>query len=116
MIPTEPPAKGDAWFLTLSSAAHPDRIVWHVAGRLGAAGAVVLLDTVQASPSTGIRVVLDLEDVDYVSGAGVRAIETIARAAQEAGGSMELVNLTEPVRICLELAGPLSCVPSVVPG
>jgi len=116
LIPTEPPARGDAWFLSLSSSTHPDRIVWRVAGRLGAAGAAVLLDRVKASPSTGLRLVLDLEDVDYVSGAGVRAIETIAKGAQEGGGSVELVNLTEPVRICLELAGPLSCASSAVPG
>jgi anti-anti-sigma factor len=116
LIPTEPPARGDAWFLTLASAAHTDRIIWRVAGRLGAAGAAVLLDTLKASPSTGLRLVLDLEGVDYVSGAGVRAIETIAKAAQETGGSLELVNLTEPVRICLELAGPLSGASSVVPG
>jgi anti-anti-sigma factor len=114
--PTEPPGKGDAWFLTLSSEDHSDRIVWHAAGRLGAAGATVLLDTLKPSPSNGLRLVLDLDGVDYVSGAGVRAIETIAKAAQDAGGSLELVNLTEPVRICLELAGPLSCVASVLSG
>jgi anti-anti-sigma factor len=117
LIPTEPPGKGDAWFLTLSSEAHSDRIVWRAAGRLGAAGAAALLDTIKASPSTGLPLVLDLEGVDYVSGAGVRAIETIAKAAQETGRSLELVNLTEPVRICLELAGPLSSVMcSVAPG
>jgi anti-anti-sigma factor len=116
LIPTEPPAKGDAWFLTLSSVVDTDRMVWRLAGRLGAAGAAILLDTLKASPSIGLRLVLDLDGVDYVSGAGVRAIETIAKAAQQAGGSLELVNMTEPVRICLELAGPLSGVSSVLAG
>ena len=105
MIPTEPPAKGDLWFLTLTRTVADDRIVWRAAGRLGAAGSAVLLETIRTSATAGDRLVLDLESVDYVSGAGIRAIEALAKAAQDGGGSLELVNLVEPVRIGVDLAG-----------
>ena len=107
MIPTETAARGDAWFLTLSSATDDGRVIWRAAGRLGAAGAAALLQTLLSSQFAGHRLVLDLAGVDYVSGAGVKAVETIAKAVHDSGGSLELVNLAEPVRICLGLAGPL---------
>jgi anti-sigma B factor antagonist len=108
LLPTEPPAKGDAWFLTLSTTTDGDRVVWRVAGRLGAAGAEVLRQTLMSSPVTGHLLVLDLEGMDYVSGAGVKAIEALAKTAHDGGGTLELVNVAEPVRICLDLAGSLA--------
>jgi len=108
LIPAEPLTKGDAWFLALSCVPDGDRIIWRVAGRLGTAGAAALMEGLMSSFIPGRRVVLDLEGVDYVSGAGVQALETIAKAAQRTGGSLELVNLADPVQICLDLAGPLA--------
>jgi anti-anti-sigma regulatory factor len=107
LIPTEPPNRSDAWFLTLSRTVEGDRIRWRAAGRLGAAGGNVLRETLLSSDFAG-RLVLDLERVDYVSGAGIEAIEAIAKAAHDGGGGLELINVTGPVQIAFALAGPLA--------
>ena len=107
MIPTEP-TRADAWFLTLSTTVESDRIRWRAAGRLGSAGAAALREALLSSEFAGHRLVLDLEGVDYVSGAGIEAIEAIAKAAHDSGGGLELVNVRAPVQISLALAGPLA--------
>ena len=104
MTPTEHPTRADAWFLTLSRTVEGDRILWRAAGRLGAAGADVLRETLLSSELAGHRLVLDLDGVDYVSGAGIQAIEAIAKAARDGGGGLELINITGPVEISFALA------------
>lgn len=116
MIPTELPGRGDAWFLTLSNTVEADRIVWRAAGRLGAAGADLLQRTLFSSEFAGRRLVLDLSGVDYVSGAGIRAVEAISKAIDDSGGSLELTNLATPVRMSLELAGLLAYTQEGAPG
>ncbi len=108
MLPAGALAKGDAWFLTIATTSEGDAVIWRVAGRLGTAGAAALQQQVHnVSAVGGRRLVLDLQGVDYLSGAGVRAIEGLARAVHEGGGTLELTKLTEPVRISVDLAGPL---------
>ena len=50
-------------------------------------------------------VVIDLAGVDYVSSAGLLAIEALATRFMLAGGELELCGLSDPVRLVFELAG-----------
>jgi len=49
--------------------------------------------------------VLDLQQVDYLSSAGVRAIEAVLVRLASANAPLVLVAPPEPVRIVLDLAG-----------
>lgn len=76
------------------------------AGRLGADGSHGLADSLGDAIRGGQRrLLVDLEGVDYVSSAGLQALQTAAAGMRQSGGSLVLCALCEPVRLALELAG-----------
>jgi anti-sigma B factor antagonist len=51
------------------------------------------------------KLVLDLHEVNYVSSAGLMALQTIAGAANDNGGKMVVSGLNKQVQHVMELAG-----------
>jgi anti-anti-sigma factor len=87
---------------------HDDVLVLELAGRVGAASAGLLAEAVANAFNRGDRLVVDLSGVDYVSSAGLRALEVAAGEAAGNGGrpgTLVLCAVSEPVRIALDLAG-----------
>lgn len=84
-------------------------LVLTLAGRLGRASASSLANAISGvvvHPNR--RVVIDFHGVDYVSSAGVRALQEGLRLARLQQAVVVLTGLIEPVRLTLELAGLLS--------
>ena len=51
------------------------------------------------------RIVLDMQDVTYLSSAGVRAIVRTAQAAEKSGGSLKMARIPNQVMQVLENVG-----------
>jgi len=60
---------------------------------------------VRAIDAGGRKVIIDLSKVDYVSSAGLLALDAASGRMHAAGGSLMLCGLTEPVRLALDLSG-----------
>ena len=112
----EPGASGDRgadrWALRLSLAAAEGVVVILAAGRVGVVSAPDLLRCCEESFRAGqTRVLLDLQDVDYVSSAGLAVLEQVAALARSARGGFAVCAVAEPVRVSLDLAGLLESFP-----
>ena len=59
----------------------------------------------QGRQRSASRLVVDLAGVDYLSSAGLNALELSARRCERDGGRLVLAAVPEPVRIAVELAG-----------
>ena len=82
-----------------------------VAGRLGSEGAGrVRTELTRLMDAGHQQVLVDLAGVDYMNSAGLRALETTAGRLREAGGTLALSAVREPVRLVLEMAGLLETV------
>ena len=103
------------------SAARPDRLVWPLSiqiervegvtivvprGRLGTLSSSELIQAlVDVIRDGGRRLVLDLECVDYISSAGLLALDAVLGRVHVSHGQLVLCGVTEPVRVAFELAG-----------
>ena len=100
------------WPLRIHEERRDGALILVLAGRLGTASAVQFDAAVADAVLRGDRrLVIDLKGVDYVSGAGLKALATAAGACAEARGSLALCELAEPVRIALDLGGLLAELP-----
>ena len=79
----------------------PGGIVLVPKGRIGSVTAPAFGDAVTAALAAAPRVVIDLSEIDYLSGAGIGAL-------QQAGERVVVCGLHDAVRIALELSGVLS--------
>ena len=70
-------------------------------GRIGSVTAAAFEEAFRAAVTAAPRVVVDLTDVDYISGAGIRALQQTAAAN---AGRTILCGLHDAVRIALELS------------
>ena len=68
-------------------------------GRIGSVTAPIFAQAVAAAFAAGPRIIIDLSEVDYISGAGIRALQDTTT-----GRRTILCSLRDPVRIALELA------------
>ncbi len=76
------------------------------AGRLGTLSSGDLIEALIAAVNGGARlVIVDLAAVDYVSSAGLLALDAVSGRVQAAGGELVLCGLVEPVRLAFDLAG-----------
>ena len=81
-------------------------VVLEIAGRLGHASADRLTAALTAAIEPRPRgLILDLAQVDYISSAGLLAIDLAGQQLAAAGGALILCALPEPLRIAFELAG-----------
>jgi anti-anti-sigma factor len=90
------------WSLDTAIQRVPGGIVITARGRIGTITAPAFAAALAAARAESPRVVIDLEEVDYISGTGLMALRDAAAAE---GGHAILCGLREPVRITLELAG-----------
>lgn len=51
------------------------------------------------------QIILNLQDVDYMSSAGLRAIVKAYQAAKKSGGDLRLAAVSEPVEVILRTVG-----------
>lgn len=51
------------------------------------------------------KIILNLQGVDYVSSAGLRAMVKAYQAAKKAGGDVRLASVSEPIEIILRTVG-----------
>jgi anti-anti-sigma factor len=89
------------WTLNVTSLQVPGGIVVAAQGRIGAANAPDFAAALAAAAAVAGRLVVDLEGVDYLSGAGIAALDDAAHSVDET----IVCGLSEPVRITLQLAG-----------
>jgi anti-anti-sigma factor len=100
------------WPLRINEVRLEGALVLALAGRLGADSARNLDVVVAAAVGRGeSRLVIDLEGVDYVSSAGLKALATAASLCTRAQGGLALCGVGEPVRIALDLGGMLAAFP-----
>ena len=84
----------------------PDLTVLQVDGRLGSASSGALIEAIVRAIEAGDRqLVVDLANVDYISSAGLLALDAAAGRTHVAGGTLILCGLTEPVRLAFDLSG-----------
>lgn len=51
------------------------------------------------------QIVLNLQGVDYISSAGLRAVVKAYQAAKKSGGDLRLASVSEPVEVILRTVG-----------
>jgi stage II sporulation protein AA (anti-sigma F factor antagonist) len=107
-VSPEPDQHNLKWPLRIVEHRYRDVLVLELAGRVGAASAGLLSKALAKAFRRGDRVVMDLSGVDYVSSAGLHALELAADPGSRNGGrarTLVLCAVPEPVRVALDLAG-----------
>ena len=100
------------WPLRVTQERRDGVLILALAGRVGFESADAFAATVAEAMAKGHRnLVVDLASVDYVSSAGLKALETAAAQCAEMRGTLVLCAVTEPVRVALDLAGARSRLP-----
>ena len=94
------------WPLRITEERVDGVLVLVLAGRLGANSASSFGGAAAEAVSRGdVRLVVDLDGVDYISSAGLKALAAVRSRCTDARGAMSLCGVTEPVRIALDLGG-----------
>jgi anti-sigma B factor antagonist len=94
------------WRLAIAVERRDGELSIAVSGRLGAASAPDLVSVLSDAVAAGDRrIVLNLNELDYISSAGVMALETTAARLRTEGRELILHSPTPPVRLALVLAG-----------
>lgn len=100
-----------SWFLTITRRLVDNDVVLKAAGRLGSAGAPelasALLNAAEESGDEKRQVVLDLTDVDYISSAGLEAIERAAASLRTRSATLCLRGADGATKLSLDLVGRL---------
>ena len=97
------------WALSVVRERGDGIIILAVTGRLGTVSSGILVDALSQEIREGhLRLLVDLAGVDYVSSAGLGALQEIAQRLHESRGELILCALSEPVRLVFDLAGLLS--------
>lgn len=77
-----------------------------ISGSVDGLTADTLLSTLQGYVEAGhTRLVADLEQVEYTSSAGLRALLATVKQTRQRGGDLRLANINPPVLKVLELSG-----------
>jgi anti-anti-sigma factor len=94
------------WKLTVRREFSNGLAVLRVEGRLGTASSANLIEAIVGAIDSGDRrLLIDLTGVDYISSAGLLALDAASGRMHVAGGAMTLCGLSEPVRLAFELSG-----------
>lgn len=82
-----------------------DTILLTVEGRVDTNTSPQLQERLLKAFQKGSRVILDFEQVEYVSSAGLRALLIGQKTANSKKGSMKLIHVQEAVQEVLDLSG-----------
>lgn len=94
------------WRLDLRRECDGGIVIIEVAGRLGAESSGRLIEGVlPETQGERPRILLDLAAVDYVSSAGLTALDAIAGRVHSVQGALVVCSLTDAVRLVFELSG-----------
>ena len=94
------------WDFQVSSAEADDGVRIAAEGRLSAAETPRLVEALTAAIRAGRRrILLDLNGLDYISSAGILAIQAATARVQAEGGVLTVENAQPAVRVALNLAG-----------
>ena len=97
------------WRLTITRHDRDGMAVFVAEGRIGTLSAGDLIEALASAIAAGARrIALDLSGVDYLSSAGLLALEAILGRLLMVNGEMVLCGLSEPVRMAFELSGLLA--------
>ena len=100
------------WRLEIERETRGETLILALHGRLGTGSAGALIDAVLPEVEQGRRAILvDLQGIDYMSSAGLIAIDAVAGRIRVAGGELVLCNACDPVRLVLEFGGVLADIP-----
>jgi anti-anti-sigma factor len=103
--------KDAAWYLNITQERALGVSLLTVVGRVShrtAPDLATALDSAAGSPGGGL--VLDLTGVDYISSAGLRAVETAAARMRASGRGLVVCGLRDAVSVAFDLAGLTSAV------
>ncbi len=102
MLPT--PAL--TWSLHIDRTVVGEVHVFAPVGRLGTLSSGDLIEALVGAIKDGARLLLvDLAAVDYISSAGLLALDAVSGRVQAVSGELVLCRLVEPVRLAFDLAG-----------
>ena len=105
-MPYKPLKTNLRWPLRITQERRDGTLVVSFAGRMGVASARSVTATVADALARGERhLVLDLASVDYISSAGLNALEAAAEQVTESRGILVVTAASEPVRRALEMGG-----------
>jgi stage II sporulation protein AA (anti-sigma F factor antagonist) len=103
---SKPSITPSVWSLVIQQTSRDGALIVSPAGRLGSFGSGELIDALVAAMAQGHRkIVLDLSRVDYLSSAGLLALEVVLGRMHQEKGALVLCGVSEPVRLALDLAG-----------
>ena len=96
--------EGIAWYLRTSEEDLGSVRLVVVEGRVSRATAAELSRVLTGRANGPRKIVVDLTGVDYINGAGLRALETAA-AGLNGSGELVVCGLQPPVQVAFDLAG-----------
>jgi anti-anti-sigma factor len=106
------PQEGLVWRLSISCERPDDVALVTLAGRVGQLTSGRLTEVLMDAIASGDRrIVVDLANVDYMSSAGLLALEAVAARLATMGGDLVLCAMSKPVRRAFDLAGLLDQFP-----
>lgn len=82
-----------------------DSILYQAAGRIDTNTSIELKERLLNGLIKYLNIVLDLEQVSYVSSAGLRVLLIAEKTAVSKGGSFEIVNVQPPVMEVFQMTG-----------
>jgi anti-anti-sigma factor len=91
--------------LTVNSARNGEVTVVTIAGRVDSVTAASLDSELDKVVRENSKLVLDLNDVEYLSSAGVRSIIRVSQSAKKSGGGVKLAAIPAQVLEVLENVG-----------
>ena len=97
------------WSLRIDRTRVGDVDVFAPVGRLGTLSSGDLTEALVGAVKEGARsLVVDFAGVDYISSAGLLALDAVSDRVHQAGGELVLCGLIVPVRLAFDLAGLLA--------
>lgn len=91
--------------MTLKETRVEDRIQLSVEGRVDTTTSPQLQNAILQAFQKGSHLILDFQNVEYISSAGLRALLIGQKTANSKGGSMKILHVQELVLQVLEMSG-----------
>lgn len=84
---------------------HADRLTIYLAGRLDTVTSVELSEAMAKEEIKEDLVVFDFKELQYISSAGLRVLLAIKKDLDDAGKSLEIINLNKVVEEVFKVTG-----------